>query len=460
MITLAKKIKEIEKEKKLKDEACKISIKEGSAYSISEGFGFRYITPYALALGANNTHIGLLSSIPSLIGSFSGLHGLGLMKETSRKKIVTTGVLLQALMWFALIGIGVLFFVFKMNSGTAPILVIVTYTLLVVVGAITGPAWNSWMKDIIPERFGSYFGARNRIVGFVALITMLMAGFILDYFKKTNLFIGFTILFFIAFLGRSISAYLFTKQYDPPFKAENHSNITFLSFLKKIRNNNFGKFTLYISLMSLSVAIASPFFAVYMLKNLNFTYMMYTAVAMTSVIVRLLLLPVWGRFADKYGNLRLMRITGVIIPIVPIYWLVIPFIADFNFVYVLPYIICMETISGFAWAGFDTGSANFIFDSSNRENMPMFTAYYSIIVNVGTFIGALFGGVLASMSFVIFGMIPILFVFLLSGIARMIVSFIMLPKLNEVRKVETFDSSEIRRTIFHLTPHDILRMLR
>ncbi|MDI6887427.1 MAG: hypothetical protein QMC98_02145 [Candidatus Thermoplasmatota archaeon] len=51
----------------LKKCARNLSIKEGSVCSLQEGFGQRYITPYALALGASNTHIGMLNALPSMI---------------------------------------------------------------------------------------------------------------------------------------------------------------------------------------------------------------------------------------------------------------------------------------------------------------------------------------------------------------------------------------------------------
>ncbi len=462
MTTLAKKISEIEQEKenKLKTKACEISIKEGSAYSISEGFGFRYITPFALALGAKNTHIGLLGSVPSLIGSFSSLQGVHLLKEVSRKKLVVSGVFVQALMWLALIATGVLYFIAGVDSDIAPLLVIITYTLLIIAGAVTGPAWNSWMKDIIPEKYGKYFGIRNRICGSVSLIAMLIAGFILDYFKKTNLFIGFIVLFGLAFIGRSASAYLFTKEYEPKFKAENHEHLSFLSFLKKIYKNNFGKFTVFQAAMAFAVGIASPFFAVYMLKDLKFTYLMFTAVTMVSLIVKLLVLPAWGRFTDTYGNVRTMKITGVIIPLVPLFWLLVPILIKINPFFVFPYLLVSETISGLAWAGFDTGTGNFIFDSSNRENMPMFTSYFGILANLGYFAGAVLGGVLSSISFTVFGLSSILFVFLLSVIARLSTSLYMLPKIKEVREVRKFDAPDAKRAIFHLSMRKIVRILR
>lgn len=51
-----------------------------------DGAGSRYITPYALAIGANNTQIGLLTSIPSLLGNLSQLFTSKIIEKTSRKK--------------------------------------------------------------------------------------------------------------------------------------------------------------------------------------------------------------------------------------------------------------------------------------------------------------------------------------------------------------------------------------
>ena len=48
----------------LKKKASRISIREGAAYGLFDGFGLRYITPYALLLGMSNTLIGILISLP------------------------------------------------------------------------------------------------------------------------------------------------------------------------------------------------------------------------------------------------------------------------------------------------------------------------------------------------------------------------------------------------------------
>ncbi|MBM3247794.1 MFS transporter, partial [Candidatus Pacearchaeota archaeon] len=212
--------KEVLNEEELKEKTKKISIKDGSAYAVSDGLGIRYISPYALALGANNTQIGLLTSLPSLLGNFSQLFTHKALERMSRRKVIFYGALFQALMWIPVILLGLMFFVFNVKSGITPTLLILVYSLLILSASFYGPAWNSLMRDVVTEKSGHYFGVRNRIIGIVALISFLVGGFILDYFNGTKVFIGFIILFFIAFVARMISAFLILKKYEPKITYE------------------------------------------------------------------------------------------------------------------------------------------------------------------------------------------------------------------------------------------------
>ncbi len=166
--------------------ALKISIKEGVAYSIMEGMGLRYITPYALLLGANNKVIGFLTSIPQIASAFIQYLSLKILGEKiSRKSLSFWGAFTQAITWFFIILLAILYFPLNVKSSLIPVSLITIYTVLVASGSIFAPAWSSWMKDLVDEKnLGSYFGKRNRIVGFASLSSMLIAGFILDLAKK------------------------------------------------------------------------------------------------------------------------------------------------------------------------------------------------------------------------------------------------------------------------------------
>lgn len=444
-------------EAKLKAKACKISVKEGSAYSFMDGFGLRYITPYALKLGATNNHIGFLSTLPYLIGSFSEIFTLSAMKKYSRKAIVFWGVLLQAVMWLVLIGIGALFFIWNFDHQFAPWLLIITFTLLVTVGAFAGPAWSSWMKDIIPKHYNQFFGTRNRITGIVALICMLAAGYLLDFFKAKNIFLGFSILFFIAFLGRITSAALIKKQYEPRFTQDENHQLKFWQFLRRLSEDNFGRFTMFISFMSFTVAIASPFFAVYMLKNLNFSYMTFTLVALSSSISTFIFMPAWGKFGDVYGNKTILKLTGYLVPLVPLLWLLSIFVSQ-NML--LTYLLSVEAFSGLIWAGFNLATADYIYDIATPQSIGQFSAYFAVVNNIGAFIGALIGGLIASFSFTIFGLSSILIVFLLSGIARFLVAALNVHHIDDVRYVKEFGMQEAKEQFMHLSFARIIKILR
>jgi len=169
-------------------------------FGVMNGFGIRYITPYALALGASNTIIGLLSSLPSFLGTLSQIQSSKLIEKVKRKKIVVYSVALQALMWLPLIFIGVLYFFFGVNSLISSLLLLFIYSLLILAGSFCNPAWSSWMKDIVTKNTDTYFARRNMIAGTIGLSSALIAGFMLDFFNKYNALLGFWIIFSIALL--------------------------------------------------------------------------------------------------------------------------------------------------------------------------------------------------------------------------------------------------------------------
>lgn len=435
-------------EEKLKEKTKKLSIKEGIAYSFMDGAGLKYITPYALAIGANNMQIGFLTSIPSLLGNFSQLCTSKLMKKFSRKQIITTGVFLQALMWLPILILGYLFFYKNFNHGFSATLFILFFTLLTIFGAFLGPAWNSLMRDIVDKKFGEYFGKRNKIIYIIVIFVMIAGGLILDYFEQANiLFIGFLILFGIAFISRLMSVYFLSKHYEPDFKIREKSFFSFKDFLKRIPKSNFGKFTLFIALVMFATSIASPFFAVYMLKELNFSYATWMFVVTANVLSAFLFMSLWGKFADRFGNLKVLKWTGLAIPLIPFFWFLSPFVLNINYIVLIIYLILIECFSGFAWAGFNLSAANFIFDAVSKQKLSLCTAYYSLLNGLGIFLGATLGGLISLIDFSFFGISSILFIFLLSTVARFLAYKIMIKKIKEVRKVLKYKNGEFKKEV-------------
>jgi MFS family permease len=418
---LSKNERIIEKEK-----SRKLSIWEAGAFSIGDGFGLRNITPYALALNAPNSLIGLLTSIPSLFGNVAQLASYKLLKIHSRKKLVIWAVFLQTIFWLMLLIPGILFLKQISLSNKPIIILIAVYTGLVVSGTMAGPAWNSWMKDLVPKKeLGKYFAKRSKIAGTVAFVCMIIGGLILDYFRQINVIYGFLILFIIASFFRLVSGVLSTKQYEPKLKGKKNSYFSLYNFIKNIPFNNFGRFVLFIALINFSVAISSPFLAVYLLKNKDFTYTMYVILTMLMPLAGIATMNYWGRISDRFGNVKIMKMASIAIIIIPFAY----FLSNYmnNTLWILIVLIPIEIMGGIGWGGFNLAASNFLFKTVSLEKMILCTSYMNVINGVSIFLGASIGGLLTTISH----WNPILLVFLISGFCRWIVYLLVLPKMTE-----------------------------
>jgi len=422
-LSLDKKIVETKKRK-----AREISIVEAGAFSVSDGFGLRNIAPYAIALNASNSMIGFLTSIPSLLGNISQLITAKLLERYSRKKVVIFSVFLQTFFWLTLILPGILFLRSTSNSNIPVILLLAIYTALIVSGSLAGPAWNSWMKDIVPEKeLGRYFARRNRIAGFITFFCMMLAGFILNHFKRIEVLYGFFILLFFSFLFRGISGYLFTKKYEPRFKENKKTYFSLKNFVDNMPFNNFGRFVLFLSLLNFSVAIASPFFAVYLLRNQVFKedYVIYMTLTMIMPIVSILSMNYWGKVSDSLGNVKIFKITGVLIILIPFVYFLSSFSNDIGKIILI--LIPIEILAGIGWSGFNLSASNFVLKSVSRDKMVLCSSYMNVLNGFSIFLGATIGGFIASFQF----WNPILLVFLISGFGRILIYFLVLPKIKE-----------------------------
>ncbi len=410
-----------------KEKTMKLSIKEGTVSTVMSSFGDAYIIPYALSLNANNVQIGLLSSLTGLIGPLAQIKGSRLMERFPRKKIVIIGTALNAIMWIPIL---ILAFLFQKGIYLEylPFALILFYSIYAIFGSIGGPAWFSMLGDIVPQKIrGKYFGKRNRVAGTVGLVTTLGAAFLLDLFKtKGIVLLGFSLLFFVAFVFRLVAAYLFTKHYDPKLQLDDGYYFSFWDFIKKAPKNNFGRFTIYIALMYFGVQIGGPFFAVYMLKDLNFSYITYTLVNISSTVFALITMGIWGKFSDKFGNRKILAICGFIIPFLPIAWVFSPSPIYLMFV--------PQLIGGIGWAGFNLAVSNFIYDAVTPARRAICVAYLNLMVGIGLFLGGIIGGFMAHFITISF-MNSLLFIFLISGVVRLLASLIFIPMIKEVKKV-------------------------
>lgn len=397
-----------------------LSIKDGVAFAATTGFGDNYINPFAVALGASNFQIGLLSSFSQLLPSLTLLKAADVTERIgNRKKIIVISVFLQAFMLLPIAMVPYLSRYLQIH------LLICFYTLYLIFATFAGPAWGSLMSNLVPEgKRGAFFSKRGRIIGLITVASAFLAGYILHLFEKQSL-TGFTVIFLIAMISRYISCYFLNKMHEPPLAMKREHYFSFMDFIRRLPVGNFGKFVTFHSLFNFSVFIASPFFPVFMLRDLGFSYITYAIVTTTVPIASMVAVGYWGRRADALGNRRIIGVCSLVISVLPAMWL---FSTNVYF------LLGIQTLAGVFWAGFNLCSSNFIYESAIPEKRTRCIAYFNTFNGVAICIGNLLGGFLATYILPVFGY-QLLALFATSSLLRIIISVTILRRVKEIRKI-------------------------
>ena len=407
------------------------------------GFTQDYFIPFLLLLGGTAQHVGILSSAPNLIAALIQIKSADLTERVgSRKTIINTFVFLQAMMllpmaWMALKG------------GVPPVSFIILVTLFTGCGNFILPAWGSLMSDLVVEsKRGEYFGWRNKALGLIMVVMAFIAGFILHRMEKINIFQGFAIIFISAAVFRLISLYFLTKMHEPKLEHQKEDYFSLFMFLRRTKESNFAKFVLFVALLNFCVNIASPYFAVFMLRDLHFSYLLYSLISVMATLTVYLLISRWGRHADKVGNLKVMRMTAPIIAILPLLWVI-----NRHPIFLL----LTQVVSGFAWAGFNLCASNFIYDAASPKKRTRCISYFNALNGIGLCLGALCGGFLLDKLPTTLGY-KILTLFIISSTLRIFIALLMPFRLKEVRPVAHASDDEVFLSMVGLRPLQGLRV--
>ncbi len=423
------------------------SIKDGAFYSLMSGSGESYFSAYALYFHATTAQVGLLATLPVLLASGMQLFSAWLGRRIQhRKRIILVGAAIQA---FALVPLAILPWLYV---DYAFYFLIATAIVYFSGSNLASPQWSSMMGDLVPERRrGRFFARRTRLCSISGFIALVVAGLFLDLFNRGGYTkAGYISIFLFAALARLISIYHLWRMYDPPLPQSRREVHTERNLWQRLRGSPFVHFSLYFSLMQFAVAIASPYFVVYMLKDLQFSYLEYTVSTATSVLVQFLALNRWGRISDIFGNRLILVVTGFLIPCLPLLWL----FSSFYF-----YILLLQAFSGLIWAGFTLSAGNYLYDLVEPGKRTLYLAAHNVLTGLAVFAGAMVGAYLSShlpQETVISGHSiawgsVFMGVFLASGLVRFGVALVFLPRLREWRAVKSLGVGELffRVSRFH-----------
>ncbi len=371
----------------------------------------------------------MLTSVPNFTMAAAQFAAPALSERAgSRKGFILPMAVMHALMWLPILVIPYLF-------QTHQIWWLIAFmTLSTAFDSALNPVWGSMMADLVPTQMrGRYFGWRNRITGFITGVFTYVSGGILQLLTG-NSNLAFSIIFAGAIASRLVSFYFLSKMYEPPSPAtEKRGHDGMLKITRGLFSSNVGTFIIFCALINFTATVAGPFFSPYMLRDLHFSYIVYTILNSVSILATVGSMTWWGKRMDKAGSIKVLKITSLFVPFVPLGWALS---------HSLWWLIIMQLFSGFAWAGFQLSSSVFIFDASPRQNRTRYIALYNCLIFLGVSVGSLTGGIVAPL-LPLFKGSYLLSIFIVSGAARLAVALFFLPRIKEVRKVPQVKAEEL-----------------
>ena len=399
----------------------KYSIYDGTASAMRKAINTKYLTPFLLFFGASNEFIGIANSIPNLLGHFSQMSTSFLLRIfKSKYKVTQYTAFLGRIMWLPMI-LAPAF----LENGLWWALLFLTFSYIF--RDIATTAWTSWMIDLVPEKHrGVYFGKRNMIGETFSLVAAFLAGWFLGIM---NNYLGFLIIFLISTMFGMISNYYLTKIPDFGDHRSHHKmRFSYRHFIKGItHHSNFSNFTMYMFFMYLGINIVSPFFAVYMLKNLDIGYLWFAIVTSIYTLFMIIGHRYWGNLSDKFGDEPIMIITGSMLVLTPFIYLLSSTVFHLSLV---------NMIVGFSFAGFSLAQFNYLLDIVPKNESPVFISNYKFIIGLTAFTSPLIGGFLLDHVFnkiTIMGYTGIYLLFILAIILRLLPNLFFFNRMKEIR---------------------------
>ncbi|MDR1262977.1 MAG: MFS transporter [Oscillospiraceae bacterium] len=408
-------------------------------------------TGFLRAIGANAAALGIFAAIPVAANSIQILISYIIERTGHRREWMLRIGIAGRLLWAV---IGLIPFIIPMEAAMLRIVTAMVFVALCAgSNAVISVSFYSLIGDLVPIRMrGRYFGVRQMFCLVAGVLTGLGVSMLLD---RMHGYAGYMVALLIAgiFGGADIALFVFCDwptMHLPEGKRDSLGRM----LLTVALNKRFRKITLIMLYWGFAVNICAPFYNVYMLEVIGMTYTQITLInQVLPNVITVFIISWWGRRMDTHGNKPVMQFTGLFTMIYPLLWM-------FTGPNVFWILIITNIASGLLSTAFDLGAQNMYLNAAPDVNRSMYiSVYFAATQLLGNATSNALGGILVqnvlpqleSLNWHIGGLMMTRyhFIYLISGILRIIMILCLLPMMQEdecktVRALVTDSSTEIR----------------
>lgn len=354
-----------------------------------------FLVGFAVILGAPNTMIGVLAAIP-FVAQLLQIPSVYLIHKAGKRKLVNTVTQLGNRL--AILGMALL--PFLVTSETRLLLLVAFVGVQAIFNSIGSPSWNSWLRDLVPQdRLGRFFSVRMALTGIIAVVVSIVGGQFIGLWDTVYLgdpTLGYSILFFVAFLFGMMAVYFTATTPEPkmiiPEKRQKFSDLV----AKPFKDDNFRKLMWFSVIWTFSTSLVAPFFTVYLIgpspNQLNLGLPFATSLSALTSLVSIIFFRFWGRLSDKFSNKSILQVASPLFIIGSLLWIFATIAIQYNIL--IPLLVFIHILTGFASAGVILATANIGLKLAPRGEATAYLAARGSAVAVAGTAAPLIGGVL------------------------------------------------------------------
>jgi MFS family permease len=386
---------------------------DGLLVSVSTSIAGNYLTLYALAFGATSTQIGLMSTVVSAASVLALLPGAHIAERwlDPKRMVLIFNRAAGQLVWAAL---GVLSLFLSGQPAVYGVMALRATRAFAVQAA--NASWTSLAGQIVPRTLrGKYFAARNIAKQGTALLLVPAAGWVIEALGFPT---GYQVCFALATVVGILAFWTYARI---PFDAPG-TGVTPTTTPEDVpmwqapaAKRNFWAFCGTSVVWAFSMQFAAPFFTVYLVEELGARA---GIVGTLSAVASFTALPgqaLFGRWLDRRGIKWTFRLSGLLVPLLPIGWLLVrgPWGA-------LP----IRFFAGFLMAGYNLSNFNMLLGVTSRHRRASQIALYRTVIQVANALAPLLGGLLV-------GRVGFYPVFVISGCGRFLSTLLLVLFVRE-----------------------------
>lgn len=358
-----------------------VSTADAATFGVMVGIGETFLPAFALAVGLGEVMAGLVASVPLLAGGLIQLATPWVLNRFNHRQAWVVGAsTVQALAFVPLIIAACVGSI----SGWGLLLVASVYWAG---GLAGGPAWNSWIEQLVPRTVrAGYFAKRTRATQIATLCGFVGGGLLLQYGRGAGwVTTAFAVLFLVAFLFRMISVVMLAAHKTPPPKPivparESTSNAATNAL-------NGRHLLIYLVMVQGVVQISGPFFTPYMLKKLEMSYVVFTLLVAVAFTAKVVSLAAWGKVAKNRGASWLLTFGA---------FAIVPLSSLWTVSQSLPWLIFIQAINGCMWAAYELGFLLLFFEALPQSQRVKMLTYYNFANTASWCLGATVGALVLS----------------------------------------------------------------